>query len=151
MTTGRAMTIPFKELSDAKQMTTWRPVVPLRPMRGELGHFDLCLVDTGSPNTYLDWELAPLAEVDLSQAEKVSDAQESSVGGVAIEEAWVADVPLIIPDDRYMIMLGEVRVILVKPWLHPGFSAVLGTNGMKRIELIVNAGAGNGQLTVVQR
>lgn len=120
-------------------------------MRAEPGHVDLCLVDTGSPNTYLDWQLASPAKVDLSQAEKVPDAQEWSVGGVAIEEAWVADVSLIIPDDRYMIMLGSVRVILVKPWLHLDFSAVLGTNGMKRIELIVNAGVGNGQLTVVQR
>jgi len=135
---------------DAKGMDTYRPVVPLRPMRGPLDHSDLCLVDTGSPNTFLDWELASLAGIDLSQAEKVPDVEEWSVGGVAIEEAWVADVSLIIPDSRYMIMLGDVRVIFVKPWLHPGFSAVLGTSGMKRIELIVNAAAGHGQLTVVQ-
>jgi hypothetical protein len=87
-------------------MNTYRPVVPIRPMRGPPDHFDFCLVDTGSPNTFLDWQLAPSAEIELSLAEKVPDAHEWSVGGVAIEEAWVADVSLIIPDDRYMIILG---------------------------------------------
>jgi hypothetical protein len=42
-------------------------------------------------------------------------------------------------------------MIFVKPWMHPGFSAVLGTNGMKRIQLIVNAAVGNGQLIVIQQ
>ena len=117
MTTGRTMTIPFQKVSDVNGMSTFRPVVPLRPMAGELGCSDLCLVNIGSPNTYLDWELAPQAKIDLSQAETVPDTQEWSIGGAAIERAWVADVSLVIPDGRYMIMLGVAPVIFVKPWL----------------------------------
>jgi hypothetical protein len=44
-----------------------------------------------------------------------------------------------------------VPVVFVKPWLRPDFTVVLGNDGMRRIGLIVDAGAGNGQLTVVQR
>jgi hypothetical protein len=120
-------------------------------MSAPLGHSEQCLVDTGSPNTYLDWRLAPLAGVDLSCAEKLADPQEWSIGGVPAEELWAATMPLIIPDDRHMIRLGDVPVVLVKPWLHPDFRMVLGTDGMRRIGLIVDAGEGNGQLTVVQR
>ena len=145
------MTFPFQELSDAKGLTTFRPVVPLRPMSAPLGHSEWCLVDTGSPNTYLDWRLEPLAGIDLSQAEKVPDPEKSSVGGVAAEELWSATVAFMIPEDRHMIWLGDVPVVFVKPWLHPDFTVVLGTDGMRRIGLIVDAGAGNGQLTVVQR
>jgi hypothetical protein len=113
--TGRTMTIPFEEVTDTKELTTFRPVIRLRPMRGELGSSYLCLVDTGSPNTYMDWELAQEAEVDLSQAEKIPDIQKWSLGGAALEEAWVEDVSLIIPDGKYMIMLGDVPVIFAKP------------------------------------
>jgi hypothetical protein len=80
------MVFPFQELSDAKGLTTFRPVIPLRPMSAPLGHSERCLVDTGSPNTYVDWRLATLAGVDLSQAKKIPDPQEWSVGGVAAEE-----------------------------------------------------------------
>jgi hypothetical protein len=151
MSPAPTMTFPFQELSDAKGLTTFRPVIPLRPMSAPLGSSEQCLVDTGSPNTYLDWRLAPLAGVELSQAEKVPDPQQWSIGGVAAEELWAATAAFMIPDGRYMIRLGDVSVVLVKPWLHPDFTAVLGTDGMRRIGLIVDAGAGNGQLTVVQR
>jgi hypothetical protein len=70
---------------------------------------------------------------------------------VAAEELWDATVAFMIPEDRHMIWLGDVPVVFVKPWLHPDFTMVLGTNGMRRIGLIVDAGVGNGQLTVVQR
>ena len=36
MTTRRTMTIPFQKVSDVNGMTTFRPVVRLRPMTGEL-------------------------------------------------------------------------------------------------------------------
>jgi hypothetical protein len=145
------MVFPFQELSDAKGLTTFRPVIPLRPMSAPLGHSERCLVDTGSPNTYVDWRLATLAGVDLSQAKKIPDPQEWSVGGVAAEELWGATVAFMIPDGRHMIWLGDVPVVFVKEWLHPGFTVVLGTDGMSRLGLIVEAAAGNGQLTVVQR
>ncbi len=151
MSPAPTMTFPFQELSDAKGLTTFRPVIPLRPMSAPLGSSERCLVDTGSPNTYLDWRLAPLTGVDLGQAEKIPDPQQWSVGGVAAEELWAATAAFMIPDGHYMIWLGDVSVVLVKPWLHPDFTAVLGTDGMRRIGLIVDAGAGNGQLTVVQR
>lgn len=151
MPTALTMTFPFQKLADAKGLETFRPIVPLRSMTAPLGHSERCLVDTGSPNTYLDWQLAPLAGVDLSRAEKLPDPEEWSVGGVAAEELWGAIVSLMIPDARYMIRLGDVPVVFVKPWLHPDFTAVLGTDGMRRMELTVGAGVGNGQLTVVQR
>jgi hypothetical protein len=44
-----------------------------------------------------------------------------------------------------------VPVVFVKEWLHPDFTVVLGTDSMRRLGLIVDAAAGNGQLTVVQR
>jgi hypothetical protein len=145
------MTFPFQKLSDAKGLNTFRPVIPLRPMSAPLGHSEQCLVDTGSPNTYLDWRLATLAGVDLNKAKKIPDPQEWSVGGIVTEELWGDTIALIIPEDRYMIRLGDVPVVFVKPWLHPGFTVVLGTDGMRRIGLIVDAGAGKGQLIIVQR
>ncbi len=151
MPTALTMTFPFLELADAKELVTYRPIIPLRPMSAPPGHSERCLVDTGSPNTYLDWRLAPLARVDLSRTGNLPDPQEWSVGGVAAEELWGATVALMIPGDRYMIRLGDVPVVFVKPWLHPDFTAVLGTDGMRRIELVVGAGVGKGQLTVVQR
>jgi hypothetical protein len=50
-----------------------------------------------------------------------------------------------------MIRLHDIPVVLVKPWRHPGFGVVLGTSGMKRIGLIIDAGEASGQLIVVQR
>jgi hypothetical protein len=44
-----------------------------------------------------------------------------------------------------------VPVVFVKAWLHPDFTVVLGADGMRRLGLIVDARAGNGQFTVVQR
>ena len=70
---------------------------------------------------------------------------------MAAEELWGATVAFMIPDGRHMIWLGDVPVVFVKEWLHPGFTVVLGTDGMSRLGLIVEAAAGNGQLTVVQR
>lgn len=151
MSTGPVMTFPFQMALDAAGLETYRPIIPLRPMRAPLGSYEQCTVDTGSPNTYLDWRLASLAGIDLSHAKRVPDAHTSSVGGVAAEEIWTATVELIIPDGRYMIRLGDVVAVLVKPWGHPGLTAVLGTGGMMRIGLIVEAGVGNGQLRVVQR
>jgi hypothetical protein len=57
MSPAPTMTFPFQELSDAKGLTTFRPVIPLRPMSAPLGSYERCFVDTGSPNTYLDWRL----------------------------------------------------------------------------------------------
>lgn len=145
------MTFPFQEVSDAKGMRTYRPIIPLRPMSAPVGHFERCLVDTGCPNTYLDWQLASLAGVDLGSAEKIPDPQDWSLGGVAAKELWGATAALMIPDGRYMIRLGDVPVVFVDPWEHPDFTVVLGTDGMRRIGLIVDAGERNGQLVVVQR
>lgn len=151
MPTSPVMHFPFQMAVDAAGLEAHRPIIPLRPMSAPLGNSEQCMVDTGCPDTYLDWRLAPLAGVDLSHAEEVPDANTWSIGGVTPEEMWIATISLIIPDDRYMIRLGDVRVIFVKPWLHPGFTIVLGTGGMKRIGLMVEAGVGNGQLTVFQR
>lgn len=133
-------------------MTEFRPAVPLRPIRGPANRSgDWCLVDTGSPNTFLDWELAPEAGVDLEAAEEIPNPGEWAIGGAPAEALWAAVVELIIPHDQYMIRLGDVTVIFVKPWLQPGFRAVLGTGGMKRIRLAVDAGASDGELIVIQR
>lgn len=71
---------------------------------------------------------------------------------MAADELWGATVALMIPEGNHMIRLGDVPVVLVRPWAHPDFTVVLGTSGMRRIGLIVDAGAaGNGQLIVVQR
>jgi hypothetical protein len=86
MPTAPTMTVPFLKLADAKGLETFRPIIPLRPMTAPLGHSERCLVDTGSPNTYLDRRLAPLAGVDLNRAEKLPDPKEWSVGGAAVEE-----------------------------------------------------------------
>jgi hypothetical protein len=60
-------------------------------------------------------------------------------------------VTFLIEDGRFMIRLTDVPVIFVEPWKHPGFTMVLGTNGMKRITVVLDAGDSNGQLTVCQR
>jgi hypothetical protein len=151
MSTDLNMTFPFQDVSDAKGMKTYRPVIPLRLRNTPPGHFEQCLVDTGAPNTFLDWQLAPLAGVNLSRAEKIPDPQDWGIGGEAAEELWGATVALTVPNERYIIQLGDVPVIFVRQWLHPGFTAVLGTGGMKRIGLVVDAGAGSGQTVVVQR
>jgi hypothetical protein len=45
-----------------------------------------------------------------------------------------------IPEGRHMIWLGDVPVVFVRPWLHPDFTVVLGTDGMRKIGLIEDAG-----------
>ena len=144
------MSFPFERVSDANGMTEFRPIIPLRPERAPRGRSQSCLVDTGSPNTYLDWRLAPLAGVDLAQADKINHSS-WSVGGVPAEGLWGATLAFLIEDDRYMIRLGDIPVVFMEPWLHPDFRVVLGTSGMKRIGIFLEAGAGNGQLTVSQR
>ena len=53
-----------------------------------------------------------------------------------------------IEDDRYTIHLGYIFATFVRPWPIPEFKAILGTNGMKRIRVTVEAGVGDGQLTI---
>jgi hypothetical protein len=145
-----SMSFSFVWVSDASGMTTFRPIIPLRPARASRGQFQSCLIDTGNPNTYLDWRLTPIAGVNLDQADKI-DHNSWSVGGVPADGLWGTTLALLIEDDRYMIRLGDVPVIFMKPWLNPDFTMVLGTNGMRRIGILVDAGLNNGQLTVSQR
>jgi hypothetical protein len=71
--------------------------------------------------------------------------------GVAADELWASPAAFMIPEDDHMIRLGDVPVVFVRPWAHPGFTVVLGTSGMRRIGRIAGAGVGHGQLIVVQR
>jgi hypothetical protein len=92
------------------------------------------------------WRESTLAGLGRFQTLKngVSEAwQPKSCGG--------ATVAFMIPEGRHMTWLGGVPVVFLKPWPHPGFTVVLGTDGMRRIGLIVDAGEGNGRLSVVQR
>lgn len=145
-----SMSFPFASVSDANGMTTYRPIIPLRPERAPRGQSQSCLVDTGSPNTYLDWRLAQLAGIDLDQADKI-DHNSWSVGGVPADRLWGAMLAFLIEDDRRMIRLGDMPVIFMEPWHNTDFTVILGTNGMRRIEILVDAGLNNGQLTVTQR
>jgi hypothetical protein len=102
---------PFQKVTDAKELEEYRPVVPIRPMRAPLDRSDWCLMDTGSPNTFLDWGLAPEAGADLNTAEKIPNPEAWAVGGEAVEALWGANVELIIPNGQHMIRLGYVPVV----------------------------------------
>jgi hypothetical protein len=82
MSSMPTMTFPFAEVTDAHEMTAFRPIVSLRPEKAPLDRREFCLVDTGSPNTFLDSRLASAAGINLDHAEKIPDPHKWAVGGV---------------------------------------------------------------------
>ena len=144
------MSFPFAMVSDANGMRTFRPVLPVRLENAPRGECQACLVDTGSPDTYLDWQLASAAGIDLARAAAIPYPDRWAVGGVQATALWGSLVTFLIEDDRYTIRLTGVRALFTQPWAHPGFTVVLGTEGMKRVKLTVDAGEANGRVTISQ-
>jgi hypothetical protein len=142
------MVFPFVMISDSSETETFRPVIPLRIGMAQSGQSQRCLVDTGSPSTFVDWRLAALAGVNLSQAEKLASPQKLSLAGVMADETWGVMLGFRIEDDHYGIHLGYVPTTFIRPWQSSDFTVILGTNAMKRITVVVEAGVGDGQLTI---
>jgi len=143
-----SMVFPFIMISDSSGTEMFRPVIPLRIGTASSSESQRCLVDTGSPSTFLDWRLGQLVGVNLIQAAKPHGPQKLSLDGVIADELGGAMLGFKIEDDRYRIHLGYVFATFVRPWPIPEFKAILGTKGMKRIRVTVEAGVGDGQLTI---
>jgi len=143
-----SMVFPFIMIADSSGTEMFRPVIPLRIGTASSSGPQRCLVDTGSPSTFLDWRLAQLLGVNLSQAAKPHGPQKMSLDGVTADELWTTMMGFKIENDRYAIHLGYVLATFIKPWPIPEFKVILGTNGMKRIRVTVDSGVGDGQLTI---
>jgi hypothetical protein len=129
----------FLEVRDGMGAVKPRPVFRMRLADDESGRPPLCLLDTGSPDTFMARELAIEAGIDLTDVE---DGDPFCFGG-----AEVTGLPKVIDcviEDRTgaAITLRDITVIFTSPWNHSGFGAVLGTVAMQQIQVVVSAGQG---------
>jgi hypothetical protein len=131
------MRFNFREVRDGMGAVNFRPVFPMRLMADVSGRPPLCLLDTGSPDTFMARELADEAGIDLTGAEE----HDPFVFGGGEVTALTKDVDLVIEDGTgAVITLQDIRVVFARPWDHPGFGAVLGTNAMRQLLVTVSAG-----------
>jgi hypothetical protein len=128
----------FEQTPDILGIDILRPVVKLRLETAPRGVRQTCLVDTGSPDTVIDWAEAGRAGIDPSEGELVPLPDGFAVGGKSVTEARGFTVSCLIEDARYFVPLPDIPVLFIKPWQHPGFTAVLGTRAMNCIRVEVS-------------
>jgi hypothetical protein len=125
----------FQEVPDRIGGTVLRPLVNLRLDTAPPGTRQLCLVDTGSPDTVLDWSKAQTSGINPYDGDPVTVPPGFSVGGVAVTEVRGFTLRCLIEDDRHFVPLPFIPILFVKPWGHLGFTAVLGTRAMNSIRI----------------
>jgi hypothetical protein len=97
----------------------------------------LCLLDTGSLDTFMARELAEEVGIDLTDAEILDPF---CFGGAEVTGLRKA-VDCVIEDGTgAAIPLRGIPVIFTRPWAPRGFGAVLGTIGMQHIQVTISAG-----------
>jgi hypothetical protein len=114
-----------------------RPVFPMRLASDLSGRrAPLCLLDTGSLDTFMARELADEAGIDLTDIE---DHDPFPLGGDEVT-GLPKIVDFVIEDGNgAAITLKGIRVLFTSPWKPPGFGAVLGTIAMRQIHVAVSA------------
>jgi hypothetical protein len=104
-----------------------------------LGRPPLCLLDTGSPDTFMARQFADETGVDLTDVEA---RDPFCLGGVEVT-GLPKVVDCVIEDDSgAAITLKDIRVIFTSPWNLPDFGAILGTVAMRQIHVTVSARQG---------
>lgn len=133
------MRFNFMVVPDGMGVPNPRPVFRMRLASDRSGRPPLCLLDTGSLDTFMARELADEAGVDLTDVE-IRDP--FPLGGAEVT-GLPETVDCVIEDGTgAAITLKDIRVIFTSPWAHPGFGAVLGTIAMQQIQVTVSAGQG---------
>lgn len=133
------MRFNFAAVPDGMGAANHRPVFRMRLARDLSGRPPLCLLDTGSLDTFMALELANEAGIDLTDIE---DHDPFPLGGAEVT-GLPKVVDCVIEDGTgAAITLKNIRVIFTSPWHHPGFGAVLGTIAMQQIKVTVSAGQG---------
>lgn len=128
----------FEHMQDTLGDAVLRPVVRMRLENAPLETRHTFLVDTGSPDTIIAWEEAEKVGIDPSKGEMVKQPDDFTVGGKFVSEIRGFTFNFLIEDDRYFIRLPDVPILVVRPWEHPGVTAVLGTRAMETIRLEIN-------------
>lgn len=127
------------EVRDGMGAVNLRPVFRMRLADDDSGRPPLCLLDTGSPDTFMARELADEAGIDLTDVE---DRDPFCFGGAEVS-GLPKVVDCVIEDGSgAAITLKDITVIFTAPWTHPGFGAVLGTVAMRQVQVAVSAGQG---------
>lgn len=113
-----------------------RPVFRMRLASDLSGRrLPLCLLDTGSPDTFMAKDLADEAGIDLSDVE---DHDPFVLGGVEVR-GLPKIVDCVIEDGSgAAITMKSIRVIFTSPWVHHGFGAILGTVAMRQIHVAIS-------------
>jgi hypothetical protein len=132
----------FEHTQDLLGGSVLRPMVGMRLETAPVETRHMFLVDTGSPDTMIAWEEAEKAGIDPTEGEIVEQPDGFSVGGRSVIEIRGFTLNFLVEDDRYFIRLPNVPILVVRPWEHPGFTAVLGTRAMDSIRLEINFSEG---------
>jgi len=129
------MRFDFIVVPDGMGVPNPRPVFRMRLASDLSGQPPLCLLDTGSLDTFMARELADEAGIDLTD---VQDHDPFSLGGAEVE-GLPKIVDCVIEDGNgAAITLEGIRVVFVSPWVH-SFGAILGTIAMRQIHVVVSA------------
>jgi len=133
------MLFNFMVVPDGMGAANPRPVFHMRLADDLSGRPPLCLLDTGSLDTFMARELADEAGIDLTDVE---DRDPFPLGGTEVT-GLPKVVDCVIEDGTgAAITLKDIRVVFTSPWDHPGFGAVLGTIAMRQIHVTISAGQG---------
>lgn len=132
------MHFEFDRMSDRLGPSVLRPVVRMRIENAKSRTRHTFLVDTGSPDTMMAWAEAEKAGIDPSEGEHVEQPEGFNVGGAPAAEVRGFTFNFLIEDDRHFIRVPNVPVLVVKPWAHPGITAVLGTSAMMSIRVEIS-------------
>jgi hypothetical protein len=111
-----------------------RPVFRMRLADDRSGR-PLCLLDTGSLDTFMARDLADEAGIDLTDIE---DHDPFPLGGTEVEGLPKIVYCVIEDGSGDAITLKDIRVVFTSPWAH-SFGAILGTIAMRQIHVAVSA------------
>ena len=129
------MRFDFIVVPDGMGAPNPRPVFHMRLASDLSGRPPLCLLDTGSLDTFMARELADEAGIDLTDVE---DHDPFPLGGAEVK-GLPRIVDCVIEDGTgAAITLQGIRVVFVSPWVH-SFGAILGTIAMRQIHVVVSA------------
>jgi len=132
----------FQQIPDSIGTCPPRPLVKVRLHAAPPGTGEWCLLDTGSPDTCLDWQAANRMGLNPDTGDEVRLPPGFAVGGVRAEEVRGFTLDGFIESDGRFVRLPASPVLFVRPWMHQGFTGIWGTNGMKSIRVEFSAGHG---------
>jgi hypothetical protein len=129
------MRLNFVVIPDGMGEPNPRPIFRMRLADDQSGRrLPLCLLDTGSLDTFMARELADEAGIDLTDVE---DHDPFLLGGAEVK-GLPKIVDCVIEDGSgNAITLKDTRVVSISPWAH-SFGAILGTMPMRQIHVAVS-------------